>query len=392
MVDGFDQVDQIVLDMSHQDFRNTSGLSLSHKNLTGSFKSVYNNNSIYSNGKLGLIGKESFTNEDVTSSRYYSIIRAKNGLYTETEGQHHNSGILSGGDGDNVVKAKTIQSRVAQYGGNSFKAKYDGKNIIQLAENDIHHQWVDIKSSQHAHLESKYGDIILGARQYTKHVKHDSYQAYDSSTITTNGHLFIDADGKLYAPMLNVSAGGDAILVGKEGVNLDGRASVYRSDKWDYRTGFWGWYRHIGYKEDLEFFQTKIQTGGDIIIKSSEGSIEGEGADFIANGSIIVDGDKGVNVNPLTAEVHSYKYNSSGWGLSRSETKEKHTEVKSFGGVAKDKIQLNSADGKIEMRSAEMMADTISLKGEKGIDSRAVEIEQTIETKRKWNILQLGWV
>ena len=303
MVDSFDKMSQVALDMSHQDFKNTEDLKLKHAHLSGSFKSIDNGKTIHADGFLSLEGKESIVNR-------HAHIHAEEGL----------------------------------------------------------------------HLKSD-GDITLSAREFTEQGPHDSYQAYDPSKLTTNGDLFVEAGGKLEAPMLQASAGSDAILSGVKGVNLDSRSSVYRSEEWD-NSNLWGEDR--GYKEDVKLFQTDVQAKGHLVIKSSEGAIEARGANLSAkNGNIIADGHKGVNVNPLTTTVNSHHYTSSWFGLSNSETNESHTEVRNFEGTAKDKIQLTSADGKIEMRSAQMRADKIALKGTKGIDARAIEREDKIKTTEK---------
>jgi hypothetical protein len=118
---------------------------------------------IQQRGSLSIHSSLSITGDDITisdispsqnSNTFQSPEDHDDRHYTDGElvTTHRNYGTLSGGNGDNAVMGKNIES---------YNAHYRGKIVLQKADGDITHKGVTINSTQHTSLQGT--NITLAA-------------------------------------------------------------------------------------------------------------------------------------------------------------------------------------------------------------------------------------
>jgi hypothetical protein len=335
------------ISMPHLDLINTKGLFLRHPHLSGTFRHVYNSGFIHGRGYLTLNAQGQFTNTGIV---------AANGLVTTSTHTHRNYGILSGGNGDNVVMGKSIES---------YNAHYRGKNVLQKADGDIIHQGVTINSTQHTSLQGT--NITLAAIPVIGYGPSGFYQQdLVPSSIVAGGSLAVVAAGLLKGDMVKLKSGEDMYLAGVNGVQMNSHFSSYRSEGYDDRR----------FKESTKEHTVDLDAGRTLFVESSKGGIEARGAKLKGK-TVALHAKLDINLNALTTTVKSADYVRS--LFVNRDTKEQHMEVLPTK-IDAEQFSIYSSEGKNHIRSIEIDAKQGHIHGEKGNDGRPVETEQISST------------
>ncbi|MDP4155729.1 MAG: hypothetical protein Q8929_08815, partial [Bacillota bacterium] len=379
MADGMKDVKKVDLRMGKEDFVNDTKMDLQHSNLGVSFKSVTNKGEIASSGMLKMHGDDSFTNEAG------HLIFGKQGLGTSTDGLHLNLGTLSGGKGDNIVKGQKIESFVTHYsvdfGLFSFSVpitvhctpKYEGQNIVQQAKEGISHQGTQILAGKNFDATTERGNIKLLPADKNQQNEGNQTPDYQSVQIKAGDRITVKTPDQIIAPTLQANAGGEMLLQGDKGIDIDSRGATVVGNHHN-KTDVLAWQTEAGYTESANFHRAHLQAGSTVNLQAEKGKISAQGAQLKGE-HVTMSARDDIELGAEKSKLHSEKKTNTWWGARNEEESSTIEQAAVFEAKGKSSVKINSKQGTVRSTGGTIEGPQVTLGGKKGIEWNEVELE-----------------
>jgi len=294
---------------------------------------LLNDGLIASDGTLQVSTGSKLTNKNgaITSGKTMSLV---SGGALENLGGTIQSGEDMSLSADSISSTALTQDKTYHYGQGYQTVTEKGKaseftsggNLVIQTQNDINLVNTNVQTTNDIVLSSSKGNVNLTALATQESYDFRLNKGYNKGESLTNASSSLQGKNiTLNANQVNVTASDitasqDVVLTGKDGVNiLAANDSTYQDTKIQTSSGFMGkkTQQDTLYKESV--VQSNINAN-NILIQSSDASVNLEAANLVAKDNIVVDAKQDINV--LTkqyreGEMH-YTTKSSWGGLSKS--------------------------------------------------------------------------